>query len=40
MSENSYQKSFHIEVDSIGQVSVPSDKYWGGSDSTRIIVGA
>jgi len=30
MSENSYQKSFHIEVDSIGQVNVPSDKYGGG----------
>jgi hypothetical protein len=29
MSENSYQKSFHVEVDSIGQVNVPSDKYLG-----------
>jgi fumarate hydratase class II len=29
MGENSYQKSFHIEVDSIGQVNVPSNKYWG-----------
>jgi hypothetical protein len=38
MGENSYQKSFHIEVDSIGQVNVPSDKYWGGSNSTRVTV--
>lgn len=40
MSENGYQKSFHVEVDSIGQVNVPSDKYWGGSDSTCVTVGA
>ena len=38
MSENSYQKSFNMEVDSIGQVNVPSDKYWGGSDSTSVTV--
>lgn len=36
MSENSYQKSFRTEVDNIGQVNVPSEKYWGGSDSTRV----
>ena len=29
MSENSYQKSFRTEVDSMGQVNVPSEKYWG-----------
>jgi fumarate hydratase, class II len=29
MSKNSYQKSFRVEVDSMGQVNVPSDKYWG-----------
>ena len=29
MSENSYQKSFRVEVDSMGQLNVPSDKYWG-----------
>ena len=30
MNENSYQKkSFRVEVDSMGQVNVPSDRYWG-----------
>jgi hypothetical protein len=29
MSENSYQKSFHVEVDSMGQLNVPSGKYLG-----------
>lgn len=29
MSENSYQKSFRTEVDSMGQVNVSSEKYWG-----------
>jgi hypothetical protein len=40
MSENGYQKSFHVEVDSIDQVNVPSDKCWEGSDSTRATVGS
>ena len=30
MNENSYQKkSFRVEVDIMGQVNVPSDRYWG-----------
>lgn len=29
MSENSYQKSFRTKVDSMGQVNVPSEEYWG-----------
>jgi fumarate hydratase class II len=29
MSETSNQKSFREEADSMGKVSVPSDKYWG-----------
>jgi fumarate hydratase class II len=29
VNENSYQKSFRTEVDNIGYVNVPSEKYWG-----------
>jgi fumarate hydratase class II len=29
MTEDSDQKSFRIEVDSMGEINVPSDKYWG-----------
>ena len=29
MNEKNDQKSFRIEVDSMGEINVPSDKYWG-----------